>query len=240
MDSKCAVKEPCAIVNIHNKNDTYYLTSRTIYRSAAKEDINTMFLDAIVMNRQTFNKTHNLSAYIQPNSVSPNPEAVDLYLNVNPEALRYVIDYIQRGEINGPAIYSNCYEMVGEISNLAAIFGMPLLSKLLQELEPDPAEIEPYAEIVHNLAKYCMLVAKTHDIDCANDSNEILAEFFKKHDKEITDYLFKRTYYQRTPLFNDLIMLLIDLFARPHIIKKMMRQTYHPGGPSEGPSAHNE
>jgi len=123
------------IVHIHNRSDKYHLTRQTLLDSALTiptdesmtQNTYSFFYHILSKNMDDFNYTYGSFAY-----GTDKVDSANIYINVNPIALGYIIDYIQTGNLNA---FSHD---VNQVIDLATIFAMPdLVEKLRSRYQSD-------------------------------------------------------------------------------------------------------
>jgi hypothetical protein len=119
------------VVHMYNKSNTFHLTRQVLLDSALTQDTYCFFYHILSKNIDDFNTLYGSFACLFARTESET----DLYLNVDADALGHIVRYIQTGKIDGKAIYSENYEMIDEIIDLATMFGMPNLVSMLRNLQ---------------------------------------------------------------------------------------------------------
>jgi hypothetical protein len=121
------------IVHIHNKSMVYHLTRQTLLDSALPiptdesltQNTYSFFYDILSFDPKYFNQNYGSFAYIIPRSA----EEADLYLNVNPLALDYIINFVQTEKLS---LVDD--REIDQIVDLATIFAMPDLVEQLRKI----------------------------------------------------------------------------------------------------------
>ena len=119
-----------AVVHLHNRNCVYHLTRRVLIDSELTQNKYSIFKHVITMNVNEFNNTYGSFACLLDRSV----READLYLNVDPEAIDHIIQYMQSGRISRKIVYEDNTKIINKIINLATMFGMPSLVSAMKNL----------------------------------------------------------------------------------------------------------
>ena len=125
------------IIHIHNQSQTYHLTRQVLLDSVLTQDTYSFFYHILLLDTSIFNEDYGSFACI----IDRTSHEADLYLNVNPDALHHIINFIQTGKIDCLSIYNKDNKdkiLVNEIFDLATMFAMPNL-------------VDKFREIVHEI-----------------------------------------------------------------------------------------
>lgn len=118
------------VIHVYNKTDVYHITRQILLNSILRQETDCFFYHILSMNTNDFNQLYGSVGCI---IIRSNFEA-DLYLNANPDALEHVIKYIQTCKLDMKSIYGQNWKTIGEILDLATIFGMPKLVSVLRNV----------------------------------------------------------------------------------------------------------
>jgi hypothetical protein len=135
------------VVHIYNKNDCYHLTHQILIDTALTHNSFCFFYHILSKTTTEFNKMYSSFACIIPR----NHLEADLYLNVNSEALGYVIHYIQKAQIDINTIRQKKCKTIDEIIDLSTIFSIPALVSIVRTLHLDSETIDSRIQIIKDL-----------------------------------------------------------------------------------------
>jgi hypothetical protein len=202
------------IVHLHNKSEVYHLTRQVLLDSVLTQNTYCFFNHILAKKEDEFNKMYGSYACLFARS---HIEA-DLYLNVHSDALKYIIEYIQTGKLNGKTIYKNNWMIIDEIIDLATIFGMPVLVSMMRDLHPTENNINDMLSIIKQigiiiLQFYKYYVDETYNID---NNYHFLSEYIDSNKQEIIDNYVKPMMYGNI-INNKFLGLIIYLFISPLI-----------------------
>ena len=107
------------VVHIYNQSNKIHLTRQILMDSSLTQDTCSFFYHILSMDIDEFNNRYGSFAYLTEKDMYEGK----LYINVNHEALMYIINFIQTNKI----IQVRKSSLVNEIIDLAIIFGMPNL-----------------------------------------------------------------------------------------------------------------
>lgn len=117
------------IVHLHNGSDVYHLTRQVLLDSVLTQDTYCFFYHILTRSDNEFNNMYGSFACL----LIRNIYEADLYLNVNSDALYYIIKYIQTNKINDDII--GCDDKICcELIDLAIMFGMSNLTAMLRNI----------------------------------------------------------------------------------------------------------
>jgi len=124
----------------------------------------------------------------------------DLYLNVDLEALQHIVKYVQTGKINGEDIYSDDWNMIDEIIDLATIFGMPNLVSMLRVLHPSEETINDKINSIRYLGYsliqiFGSVLNHNHELYETEKYIDLLDIFIKENHQSIVDQYIKKNIY---------------------------------------------
>lgn len=117
------------IIHIYNQSNTYHLTRQILINSAIILDTYSFFYHILSMDIDVFNEQYCSFAYL----TTKNLDEAILYINVNPEALSYIINFIQTNKIKN---MTQDY-FFDEIIDLATMFAMPNLIEIIENIKQD-------------------------------------------------------------------------------------------------------
>lgn len=214
------VEEPAnsfRIVHLHNKSDKYHLMRQVLLDSALTQDTYCFFYHILAMNIDDFNTLYGSFACL----ISRTDSEADLYLNVEPNALKYIITYIQTGKINEKEIYCNDWRVIDEISDLATMFGMPKLVGNLRNLHPSEEKINDVIATIRHyayniLSLWKSVVDKDYDI---NTYMTIIEDFINENKQQIIDTYIKPMHHGSAPLQSKIAFLGISILYIPLLTK---------------------
>lgn len=117
------------IVHLANQTNCYHLTRQVLLDSMLTQDTYCFFYHILAKGVDEFNDDYGSFACLIPRS---EIEA-DLYLNVDGDALQYIVKYIQTTKIDIAEISNKNSKIIDEIIDLATMFGMPHLVLILRQ-----------------------------------------------------------------------------------------------------------
>ena len=117
------------IVHIYNRSNVYHLTKQVLMDSYLTQNTYCFFYHILTVKLTDFNKMYGAFACL----IEQNLFEANLYLNVNMDALEYIVNYIQTGKINEK--YFKNQNMIDETIDLSIIFGMPKLVAILRNFK---------------------------------------------------------------------------------------------------------
>ncbi len=118
------------IIHIHNRSETYHLTRQVLLDSMLTQNTYCFFYHILSKNVEEFNHIYGSFAFL----ISRSAIEADIYLNVHPDALNYIVTYIQTTKINIDEIFQKSVKIFDEIVELAIMFGMPLLVSTIRQI----------------------------------------------------------------------------------------------------------
>lgn len=118
------------VIHIYNKTYVYHITRQILLNSIVRQETDCFFYHILSMNINDFNQLYGSIGCI----ITRSELEADLYLNANPDALEHVIKYIQTSDLDIRSIYSQNWKTIGEILDLATVFGMPKLVSILRTI----------------------------------------------------------------------------------------------------------
>ena len=142
------------IIHISNRSDIYHLTRQVLIDSVLTQDTYCFFYHILTKTVEEFNQTYGSFAYLVARDKYGKYEA-DLYLNVDPDALDHIINYIQTTKINITKIKEHNPDTIEEIIDLATMFGMPNLVSILRTMSCPEDE---FRELMANNKKLAKLM----------------------------------------------------------------------------------
>lgn len=110
------------VVHFSNKSSKYHLTRQVLLDSVLTDNPYCFFYHVLAKNTDEFNEMYGLFACLIPR----NQSEAEIFLNVNADALNYIIDYVQTGKIPIDTSKNNP-DMIHDLIDLATMFGMPSL-----------------------------------------------------------------------------------------------------------------
>ena len=201
------------IVHLCNQSDKYHLTRQVLLDSSLTQDTYCFFYHILAMNMEEFNKMYGSFACLIDQSVAE----ADLYLNVDADALRHIVKYIQTGKINGKDIYADNWKTIDEIIDLATMFGMPELVTELRNLHPSESCIGSSINMMRECAAAMLYLWKKY-VDDKYDVEKYMEkvdQFIDQNKEDITNTFIKSQMYNMSPFTGKLISILISLFLVP-------------------------
>lgn len=114
------------IVHIYNMSDVFHLTRQVLLDTKLIQESDCFFYEILTRETDDFNDLYHFSCLIARNYIE-----ADLYLNVDREALNYIISYIQTNSIDIQVIYTNS-KLFSKIIDLSSMFVMPTLVSMLK------------------------------------------------------------------------------------------------------------
>lgn len=120
------------VIHLHNNSNVYHLTRQVLLDSLLTQETYCFFYHILSQGTDEFNSMYGSFACIverNPNDSDISIEA-DLYLNVNCQALEYIIQYVQTGVVEDSYLDDH-KNIVAPTIDLATVFGM---SKLVASL----------------------------------------------------------------------------------------------------------
>lgn len=118
------------VVHLANQTANYHLTRQVLLDSMLTQDTYCFFYHILTKPVDEFNDLYGSFACLIPRS---DIEA-DLYLNVDNDALRHIVKYIQTTKIDIDDICKKNTKTIDEIIDLATMFGMPHLVLILRNV----------------------------------------------------------------------------------------------------------
>lgn len=118
------------MVCLHNRNDTYYLPFAALENSGQTDGNSSFFYRLIASSPSTNNTTFGNFCWMHNDTPRGLGYTADVYLNVDPEALNLINDYVQRDLL--PTEISSI--LLRTTIDLAAIMGMPTLVASLRRI----------------------------------------------------------------------------------------------------------
>jgi hypothetical protein len=207
------------IVHIYNKSNTYHLTRQVLLDSTLTQNTYCFFYHILAESMNEFNKSYGSFACL----IARNNIEADLYLNVDSQALDYIIKYIQTGKINGEAIYAENWKTVDEIIDLAAMFGMPNLVSILRGLHPTEDKINQTIALIKQSFTMVLYVYMHYiDVNDVNDTGkyvEIFNNFVEENKQSIIDIYIKGSMYNSNTFMSKCIVLFMEMFMTPLLCK---------------------
>jgi len=139
------------IVHLSNRSDIYHLTRQVLIDSMLTQDTYCFFYHILTKSIVEFNTMYGSFAHL----IARNSTEADLYLNVDPSALKLIINYVQTTKINFDHILEINSE-IPETIDLATMFGMPnLVASLRNAYSPE----KMFMELMNNDAKLTKLLS---------------------------------------------------------------------------------
>lgn len=133
------------LIHIYNQNDTYHLTKRILQPCALTHPVHCFFSRILTMDPQIFNRTYeNLCAYMK----IINESEVEVYLNVCPHALKYVIMFI-----SGEDIDDISQKDALDVIHLANQFSIPNLVQEMRHFYPSNEYTSQVFDLLMNMIK---------------------------------------------------------------------------------------
>lgn len=121
------------IIHVHNQSQTYHLTRQVLLDSVLTQDTYSFFYHILLLDTSVFNDNYGSFACI----IDRTSYEAHLYLNVNPDALCHIINFVQTSKIDCLSIYEKDKTIVNEIFDLAIMFAMPNLVDKFREIVPE-------------------------------------------------------------------------------------------------------
>lgn len=128
-----------AMVCIHNRNDTYYLPFAALENSGTIDGNSSFFYRLIAAPPLEINNVFGSFCWMHE-SHRGSGHTADVYLNVDPEALNIINNYVQRNLL--PAEFSP--SSLTHVIDLATIMGMPVLVASLRRIAAIQASSDDY------------------------------------------------------------------------------------------------
>ena len=209
------------VVHLHNKSAVYHLTRQVLLDSALTQNTYCFFYHILTKNSDEFNEIYGSFACL----IGRSRIEADLYLNVHPDSLENIVQYVQTGKLNGEDIYSNNWETIDEIIDLATIFGMPTLVSTMRNLHPNEEKIKNVLNVIkyisHSILElYNKHIDQTYDIE---KNMELINNFIEENTEQIINKHIKTTMYGN--LFNNKCLALVfELLITP-IMEKIFDQS---------------
>lgn len=177
------------IVHVNNKSKIYHITQQVLLNAIVKDSTYSLFYHILTKEVDDFNYFYGSFACL----IVRNSYEADLYLNVNNKALKYIIEYVQTGQINSNAIYLKNCKLIDEIINLATIFGFPDIVSELRNVKPSPEYIDRRLEELKKLSlSFYLLIKYFNGSSIEYDNNttkiqELIDNFFQENRNEIIE-----------------------------------------------------
>jgi hypothetical protein len=121
------------IIHLRNQSKTYHLTRQVLLDSVLTQDTYSFFYHILLLDTDSFNEKYGSFACV----IDRTSYEADLYLNVNSDALYYIINFIQTGKIDCMDVYQNHRKLVDEIFDLAIMFAIPNLVDNFKNIVPE-------------------------------------------------------------------------------------------------------
>lgn len=136
-----------AVVHIYNQSDTYHLIRQLLVDSAMTESPYNFFYQILALPVSEFNTSYGSFAYIAPRYADTE---ADVYLNVDAEALNYIIRYMQTAQL---------VKFPTSVLDLATMFAMSNLINIIRSDRENTV-----ADLLHSdtkisvaeLIRYCL------------------------------------------------------------------------------------
>jgi len=205
------------IVHLNNRSDTYHLTRQVLLDATLTQSTYCFFYHILAMDMDDFNKMYGSFACL----IARSEIEADIYLNVDPEALNYIIKYVQTNKINGAQIYSHNWKIIDEMIDLATMFGMPNLVSMLRNLHPSEENITQTIQILKDVGENILTMYK-ENIDSDYKIEIYLNRFYKfleENRESIIDVFIKKNMYTMDPFTNKFLMLLCEVLITPALCK---------------------
>lgn len=199
------------VVHVHNKSMIYHLTRQVLLDSTITQNTYCFFYHILAKNVNDFNEIYGSFACIIPNMITE----ADLYLNVNSDALEYIVQYIQTGKIDDENINQS---IINEIIDLATMFGMPLLVSQMRSLLLTKDQIDSKIDLFRN--GLCLLMELfLHNFKVDNETrnslftkNQILInKYIQEHEKTVTDLVLNSYLTKNDALLNLFVVILSNI-----------------------------
>lgn len=170
------------IIHIHNKNDMYHLTKQCLVDSSITQCTFCFFYQIISLDIDEFNSKYGSFALM----IHRNEIETDLYLNVNSNALSYLIEYIQTNKFN----YDNLSkgELV-EIMDLAILFGMANFVEQIKEIISGKKRNKHYKYLINFVLSACLKLFGIRTL--TEEHNKLIEAYVKTYGKTIKNNYFK-------------------------------------------------
>lgn len=118
-----------AMVCLHNRNDTYYLPYAVLENSGATDGDSSFFYRIIAKGPLEMNQDFGSFSWMYE-SFRGSGYTADVYLNVDPESLNIINNYIQRNLLPTEISMSSLRLVI----DLVTIMGMPVLLESLRRI----------------------------------------------------------------------------------------------------------
>lgn len=191
------------IVHIHNCSKQYHLTRQTLIDSSIIQNTHTFFYHILSLFVDEFNEQYTSFAYL---SVRSNAEA-DIYLNVDEQALDYIIRYIQTNKIDLIKIHKNS-ELFNEVNDLASIFGMSYLVERIKTVVIPDSNIERSYKNLRMFAMSLLRILNTnYNLSLTEQDIAEICTVNKNTENIIKQFIVSCYYYDYSSIMNFLLIL---------------------------------
>lgn len=195
------------VLHIYNSNDQFHLPRQILVDSSLTGDAENIFYNSVALTTQSFNSSYSSLACL----INRNTIEADMYMNVNPSSLRYIINYIQTGKLE---LMDECLSddfLLSKTKDLANMFGMP---KLLEKLENIQSPNKIFDEFVERMRQdgHIIMEYLKHSYKQQFDVEKIM--------EKLEDFLLTN----RKPILRILKSCNIDLVE--HMVKFVIEMYY--------------
>ena len=157
-----------SVIHIHNQSLVYHLTGQLLQDLLFSEGQHCLFYQILDLNAEVFNRYYGSFATL----LARSDQEADLYLNVDPEALSTVIQYIQTSKL----VLPGCY--VSHVLDLAVMFGMCKMVSDIRHITD--SQFDVMKEAFKQLLSRCSnidSVTQILDKFCVDNQNELHSLF---------------------------------------------------------------
>jgi hypothetical protein len=224
------------VVHIHNQSKTYHVINQILktahivpiisieeicnnecdydqFRADPVEPIlsESFFKHILTLNPNEFNRTYSHVGYLIEKSVNE----ADLYLNVDPDALDHIINYIHSKQIDPVEIYRTNHKTIDAVINLASAFGMHHLVSIMEKVIPTKAQLNSTVMFVKRL--YMVIISAIEliisrygfeDYISKETINTLHAKSDTYFDTPMCEYIenYARKYFHRSKVLTNFIV----------------------------------
>lgn len=209
---------PFKIVHLHNKTKTYHLTRQILLDSILTQNAHCFFYHILTKGSDEFNIIYGSFACL----IMRKQNEADVYLNVNTLALKYIVKYIQTNKLYNVSLISD--KKLDKITDLATVFGMPVLVTHLRNTNPKLKNIK---NLFERMEIFFNLVVKIYE-NKTNYNFDKIKNFIKAFEKKV---LKKSKHMNYDKILKNCLNIFIFLFmiiflSKNENIQKLMMSMF--------------
>jgi hypothetical protein len=243
------------VVHVHNQSKTYHIikhvleTAHIIPMISVEEICNnecdyaqftadttepvlseSFFRHILSLNPIEFNKTYSHVGYL----VDKFGGEADLYLNVDPDALDHIINYIHSKQIDPVEIYRTNHRTIDAIINLASAFGMHHLVCIMEKVIPTKTQLNSVVTFVKRIYVIMISVIEMIVMRCGFDdyiSKETISTLHAKmdtyFDSPTCEYIENcaRKYFHRSRVLTNFIVRIYSTWLEDYFFRSWKKDS---------------